>query len=196
GVDVDLGGGFSARAEAYDKRFSHLRPRFENLFDRVVLFPEVQPDRVRLTPRRGSARGGELMLRKNNAASVSGWISYARASARDEIDGRDVPRSWEQRDTVTFNVSWRPHALWNFAVAGVYHSGWPTTVVEGRFVGGVFHTVLGPLNGDRLPTYRRIDVRASRHLPTAHGGFSFFVELFNALGVNNVTRVNGYSFTL
>ena len=44
--------------------------------------------------------------------------------------------------------------------------------------------------------YRRIDVRASRRVPTAHGGFSFFVELFNALGVNNVTRVSGYRFSV
>ncbi len=197
GIEVDLGRGITARAEVYDKRFSDLRPRFANIFDALVIFPEVQGDRVRIAPRRGSARGGELLLRKESASRrLGGWISYARASARDEIDGREVPRSWDQRDTVTFNASWRPHALWNFAVGGVYHSGWPTTVVEGKLVNGVFHTALGPLYGDRLPAYRRIDVRASRHLPTSHGGFSFFVELFNALGINNVTSVNGYTFNV
>ena len=196
GIEVDLGRGFTARGEIYDKRFSDLRPRFENLFDRVVLFPEVQGDRLRIAPRRGSARGSELLLRKESTSRLGGWISYARASVRDEIDGRQVPRSWDQRDTVTFNVNWRPHALWNFDVAGVYHSGWPTTVVEGRLVDGVFHTVLAPLYDDRLPAYRRIDVRASRRVPTAHGGFSFFIELFNALGVNNVTRVSGYRFSV
>ena len=36
----------------------------------------------------------------------------------------------------------------------------------------------------------------SRHVATAHGGFSFFVELFNALGTNNVTRVSGYNFNV
>lgn len=197
GLEVDLGRGVTARGEIYDKRFFDLRPRFANLFDALVLFPEVQGDRVRVAPRRGSARGGELLLRKESESRrMGGWISYARASVRDEIDGRDVPRSWDQRDTVTFNMSWRPHALWNFAVAGVYHSGWPTTVVEGRFVDGVFHTALGPLYADRLPAYRRIDVRASRRVPTAHGGFSFFVELFNALGINNVTSVTGYRFSV
>ena len=196
GIEADLGRGFTARGEIYDKHFSDLRPRFENLFDRVVLFPEVQADRLRIAPRKGSARGGELLLRKESESRLGGWISYARASVRDEFDGREVPRSWDQRDTITFNLNWRPHALWNVDVAGVYHSGWPTTVVEGRLVDGVFHTVLGPLNTDRLPAYRRLDVRASRRMPTAHGGFSFFVELFNALGINNVTRVSGYSFTL
>ncbi|MEK6371345.1 MAG: TonB-dependent receptor [Acidobacteriota bacterium] len=197
GIEVDLGRGITARGEVYDKRFSDLRPRFANLFDAMVLFPEVQGDRIRVAPQRGSARGGELLLRKESESRrLGGWISYARASVRDEIDGREVPRSWDQRNTVTFNLSWRPHALWNFAVAGVYHSGWPTTVVEGRFVDGVFHTVLAPLYADRLPAYRRVDVRASRRVPTAHGGFSFFVELFNALGVDNVTGVTGYGFSV
>jgi hypothetical protein len=197
GIEVDLGRGITARGEVYDKRFSDLRPRFANIFDTMVLFPEVQGDRIRIAPRRASARGGELLLRKEIASRhMGGWLSYARASVRDEIDGREVPRSWDQRNTVTANVSWRPNPLWNFDVAGVYHSGWPTTVVEGRIVDGVFHTALGPLYGDRLPAYRRIDVRASRRVPTAHGGFSFFVELFNALGTNNVTSVTGYSFNV
>lgn len=195
GIEIDLGRGVTARAEVYDKRFSDLRPRFANIFDAMVLFPEVHGDRIRIAPQRGSARGGELLLRKESASrNLGGWVSYARASVRDEIDGREVPRSWDQRNTVTFNLSWHPGPLWNFAVAGVYHTGWPTTVVEGRFVDGVFHTALGPLYADRLPAYRRIDVRASRRIPTAHGGFSFFVELFNALGIDNVTSVTGYSF--
>jgi hypothetical protein len=197
GIEVDLGRGITVRGEVYDKRFSDLRPRFANLFDTLVLFPEVQGDRIRIAPQSGSAHGGELLLRKESTSRhLGGWLSYARASVRDEIDGRDVPRSWDQRDTVTFNLSWRPNPLWNFDVAGVYHSGWPTTVVEGRFVDGVFHTFVGALYGDRLPAYRRIDVRASRRVPTTHGGFSFFVELFNAFGVKNVTNVNGYSFSV
>ena len=55
---------YSARAEVYDKRFTELRPRFENIFDGLIIFPEVQGDRVRIAPQRGSARGGELLLRK------------------------------------------------------------------------------------------------------------------------------------
>lgn len=196
GVEADFGRGFSARAEVYDKRFSDLRPRFANIFDALVIFPELQGDRVRIAPQRGRARGGELLLRKERGSGhIGGWISYAHATVRDEIDGREVPRSWDQRDTLTFNASVR-HSLWAFDLAGVYHSGWPTTPVEGTIVNGVFHTVLGPLYGERLPSYRRIDFRASRSVPTAHGGLSFFVELFNALGVKNVTSVVGYRYNV
>ena len=42
----------------------------------------------------------------------------------------------------------------------------------------------------RLPDYQRLDFRASR---TA-GAFSFFVELFNVLARENVTRVETFEF--
>jgi hypothetical protein len=67
--------------------------------------------------------------------------------------------------------------------------------VDGVVVNGVFHTVLGAYNSERLPAYRRIDARASHNIETSRGGFSLFVELFNILGIRNVTSVNGYTYT-
>ena len=51
-------------------------------------------------------------------------------------------------------------------------------------------TELGPRNSTRFSDYQRLDFRASR---TA-SAFSFFVELFNLLGHENVTRVNTFTF--
>jgi len=202
GAEYDFGHGYSARAEVYDKRFTQLRPRFENIFDRVVMFPELHGDRLRIDALSGEARGGELLFRKTGT-SLSGWISYARASAHDVVEGAPgsagvspavVPRAWDQRHTATFNLGYRLGARWNFDMAGVYHSGWPTTPVNGVVVDNVFHTVLGKYNSDRLPAYRRVDLRASHTLDTSHGGLSFFVELFNVFGIRNVSGVDGYFF--
>ena len=195
GADYDFGRGYSARAEVYDKRFTQLRPRFENIFDRVVIFPELHGDRLRLDAISGEARGGELMFRKTGTR-VSGWISYARASAHDVLEGAVVPRAWDQRHTATFNLNYRLGARWNFDAAGVYHSGWPTTPVNGVAVNNVFHTVLGAYNSSRLPAYRRVDLRASHNIDMSLGGLSFFVELFNVFGIRNVSGVDGYSFNV
>jgi len=204
GAQYDFGRGYSARAEVYDKRFTQLRPRFENIFDRVVIYPELHADRLRIDAISGEARGGELLFRKAGT-SVSGWISYARASAHDVlvdapgsggISPTVVPRAWDQRHTATFNIDYRLGTHWNFDVAGVYHSGWPTTPVDGVLVNNVFHTVLGAYNSDRLPAYRRVDLRASHTIDTSRGGLSFFVELFNVFGIRNVSGVDGYSFNL
>jgi hypothetical protein len=195
GADFVLGGGFTARAELYEKRMSDMRPRFENIYDRVVTFPELRADRLLIAPESGSARGGELLLRREGQPVLNGWLSYSRASVRDKIAGRDVPRSWDQRDSVTFNLDWRLGSKWNFDLGGIYHSGWPTTPLTGFFAGNVFHTAPGPLNSSRLPSYRRVDLRVSRHVQISHGGFSFFLELMNVLNVHNVTRIGGYNFT-
>ncbi len=102
GADYDFGRGYSIRAEVYDKRFTNLRPRYENIFDRVVIFPELHSDRMRIDATRGSARGGELMVRKVGT-TLSAWVSVAHASAQDVIDAASgsvkVPRAWDQRDT-------------------------------------------------------------------------------------------------
>ena len=203
GAEYDFGRGYSARAEVYDKRFTQLRPRFENIFDRVVIFPELKGDRLRLDAISGEARGGELLFRKVGT-TVSGWVSYAHASAHDVLEEDPgsaggspavVPRGWDQRHTATFNLDYRLGTHWNFDVAGVYHSGWPTTPVRGVVINNVFHTVLGAYNSDRLPAYRRVDLRASHNIDTSRGGLSFFVELFNVFGVRNVSGVDGYIFT-
>lgn len=204
GAEYDFGGGYSARAELYDKRFSQLRPRFENIFDRVVIFPELQADRLRIDAISAEARGGELLFRKTGT-KFSGWISYARASAHDVLNGAPgnvsispvvAPRSWDQRHTATFNVDYRLGTHWNFDMAGVYHSGWPTTPLNGVLVDGEFHTVLGAYNSDRLTAYRRVDLRVSHNLDMSLGGLTFFVELFNVFGMRNVSGVDGYSFNL
>jgi outer membrane receptor protein involved in Fe transport len=200
GVDHVFSHGWSARVEVYDKRMSHLRPRFENLLDSLALFPEAQADRIRIAPDHGVARGAELLLRKESNGPWSGWISYARSSVRDDVDGRMVPRSWDQRDAVTASVNYGHADRWNISLAGIFHSGWPTTSISPYLVpvgGGNYDLKIntGPLNDDRLPGYARIDLRASRSVPIASGRLSFFVEAINLFNHANVSRVAGFNIT-
>ncbi|MDP9192160.1 MAG: TonB-dependent receptor [Acidobacteriota bacterium] len=182
--------GVDARLELYDKALTHLRPRYVNLYDRLLLFPELRADRIRIAPDRGHARGAELLVRSDATQPLSGWMSYTLARVTDRLDGRDVPRDWDQRHAMTFSVNLQRGSKWNFNVAGTWHSGWPTTPVLARVEGTQLLTELGPRASTRLPAYQRLDFRASR---TA-GAFSFFVELFNVLGRENVTRVNTFTF--
>ncbi len=191
GIEHSFGNGFDARLELYDKALTHLRPRYQNLFDRLLLFPELRADRIRIAPESGHARGAELLVRSDAAQPLSGWVSYTFARVNDTIGGREVPRDWDQQHATTFSVNYRRGAKWNFNVAGTWHSGWPTTPVLARVEGTQLVSQLGPRASTRLPDYQRLDLRASR---TA-GAFSFFIELFNILGHHNVTRVNTFEFT-
>jgi hypothetical protein len=48
-------------------------------------------------PKRGHARGAELLVRWDAARPLSGWLSYPLAHVTDRLDGRDVPSDWDQR---------------------------------------------------------------------------------------------------
>jgi hypothetical protein len=181
---------FDARLELYDKELTHLRPRYINLYDHLLLFPELRADRIRIAPESGQARGAELLIRSDDARPLSGWISYTLARVTDTIDGREIPRDWDQRHAMTFSVNYQRGAKWNFNLAGTWHSGWPTTPVLARMEGTQLVTELGPRASTRLPDYQRLDFRATR----SAGRLSFFVELFNVLAHENVTRVNTFAF--
>lgn len=191
GIEHSFNNGFDARLELYDKALTHLRPRYQNLFDRLLVFPELRADRIRIAPDSGRARGAELLVRSDPAQPISGWISYTYARVNDTIAGREVPRDWDQQHAMTFSANYQRGPKWNFNLAGTWHSGWPTTPVLARVEGTQLLTQLGPRASTRLPDYQRLDLRATR---TA-GAFSFFVELFNVLGHENVTRVNTFEFT-
>lgn len=195
GVEQVLKNGLVARAELYERRLADLRPRYANVGASIEVFPEINWDRVRVDPTTGIARGMELFLSRDGADHVDWSVSYALASAREQIDGRTVPRAVDQRHTVHGDWSYRPTSnKWRFNVAWLWHSGWPFTppLVEidtlendqNRFsLFGRWYP--GELNSGRLPSYRRADVRWTRYFHTRRGQWSFFAEIYNLFGSDN-----------
>lgn len=181
-----------ARVELYDKSVTDLRPRFENAFDSLLMFPELRADRIRIAPERASARGADFLIRTDSAARISGWLSYTLARVTDVIAGKEVPRSWDQRHGLTFSANLRYGAHWNMNLAGTYHTGWPTTPVTARFVGNTLVSAVGEQRTSRLPSYRRADLRVSR----SSGPLTMFVEVLNVLNNRNVTRIDGFDFNV
>ena len=192
GVEQRLPRGMHARLELYDKAIDSPRARYENLFDGLLLFPELRADRVRIAPDRGRARGAELLVRTDSARPLSGWISYTNASVTDEFDGESVPRAWDQRHAATFTVNYRRGNVWNFNLAGTWHTGWPATPISARLQNGRVVTSLAARNSERLPSYHRVDLRATRTV----ANFDFFVELFNVLNHANVSRTDRFDFNV
>jgi len=195
GVEQLLGRGMMVRIEAYDRRLSHQRPLFVSTAPGIEMFPEILPDRVRIDPERGRARGIELLLSRDQGRRADWSIGYARASVTDHIGGRDVPRSTDQRHTITADWSYRPVSnKWRLSIAGVWHSGWPYTpqVVTLDTIANTQNTLdvlphwtPGALNSERLPSYRRVDARWTRYIDTRTGRVSLFIEAYNLFGVRN-----------
>jgi hypothetical protein len=182
--------------EAYDRLLSNVRPRFTNASPSIEVFPEVINDRLHVVPTGGRSRGVELFLGRDGGDRVDWGVSYARAASTDDIRGRAVPRSLDQRHSLA--IDWSVHPVsnrWRLSVAGIWHSGWPYTPSIVRVDTsmstpqqfGVFTTWTYPeLNSARAPNYRRVDARWTRFLDTKRGRVSFFIEVFNLLNTQNI----------
>lgn len=187
---------WTMRGAVYDKRFERLQPRYENLFSQIELFPESRSDRILVAPDRAHARGLELMIRNGLASRVSWWLGYVRSEAEDVIDGRDVPRSWDQRHSVdagiAFALPWDIQA----SLGGSWHSGRPTTPVslEWEEEEGELEPVIvrGPRNSTRLEEYGRIDLRLSRSFPLSYGNAAVVLQAFNATNRENVCYIEDF----
>lgn len=187
------------RIEAYLRRIRHPRPRYENLFEAVSAFPEIEADRVRIAPDSARARGLEVVLRGAVGRSSKWWLNYALASATDRIDGREVDRETDQRHTFNLHLEQPLGGHWRLNLAWRFHSGWPTTrillVEEGDGGGDVevadaedelgLGFALGPLHGERLSIYHRLDLRASRSWRVGRGELTFFLDVQNLYDRSN-----------
>lgn len=195
----DRGGGsrgLALRAEVYQREVFNPRPRYENLFEPLNLFPEVEPDRVRIAPSRSIAEGIEVFLRGQLGESATWWVNYAYATTEDEIDGSRVPRLFDQTHGLNLNLDWRLSERWRLDVAWRYHTGWPTTPLQLRQViseEGEAEWVpeLGRLNSERLPVYHRLDLRASRNWRWRRASIDLFVDIQNVYDRRNV---GGFDF--
>jgi outer membrane receptor protein involved in Fe transport len=173
------------RVEVFHKELADVQPRFENLYDPLGIMPELQADRVRLEPSRARAQGLELSLDRARGA-WNWWGSYTLSKVTDRIDGRYVPRSWDQRHALQGGFGWHDER-WSVAVAASVHSGWPTTDLA---LDADDNAVPGERNARRLPTFAVVDLRLSRKYEVRRGTLTAFVEISNSFNRRNVCCID------
>jgi hypothetical protein len=167
------------RVEAYEKEFDHVRPRFENLFMRVSLLPELLPDRVMVEPLEGIAEGLELSLEARRE-NWQWWVSHTRSRVEDRLPGRWASRSWDEPWSTKAGAIWLG-SLWTASANLSVRSGWP--IGELALVGT--ELVAGPYNAQAFENFRSLDLRASRTFMLERGRLELFGELVNALNHEN-----------
>lgn len=182
---------FDLRIEAYRKDYRRVNPRFENLLDPLALLPELQFDRVRVAPSSARADGVETLLNWRPMGEWSGWLSYTWSRVRDRIDGGRVDRSWDQRHAISFGIAWT-HGPWAATLADIYHSGWPTTVLElvPTAPGQPPAVVAGRRNSQRYASYNSLDFRVTRTFDLPRGQLDVFIEGSNLTARENPCCTN------
>ncbi len=173
----------SARVEAYTKDYDRLRPRFENLFDPLVLLPELATDRVAVAASASTVNGIELLVHDRSGQPWGWWLSYAFSKAEETVDSASIPRSWDQRHTVNGGVSWN-QGPWELTLAGTWHTGWPTTPAS-LAPGSSTEVLIGERNSARFEPFRSLDFRAGYTFELGDTELLTFIELINTLGQKN-----------
>lgn len=182
--------GIALRIELYQREVKNPRRRYENLYEPINTFPEVEPDRVLIDPQRSLAEGLEVFLRGDLGPKLSWWATYSYSTTEDLIDGRWTPRIFDQTHGLNLDADYRIDDHWRINLAWRYHTGWPTTPLSVQEVVDdegetEFVPVLGALNSERLTDYHRLDFRVSRRWQTRSANVDFFIDFQNAYDRSN-----------
>ncbi len=195
GLEREFRSGLGLRVEAYSKAMKDLRPRYENLLNPLMMFPELKPDRIRIAPEKANARGFEVFLEQQTGDALSWWIGYSRSRFTDRIDGRSHPRSWDRTHVLSAGLNWDA-PRWNIGLGFLRHSGWPITPVALGADGYI--AAVNERNSERVAHYSSTDLRITRKFRFPRSSGSVFVEWTNAFDRSNpysreyaLTRGNG-----
>lgn len=172
------------RAAAFYKRQSQPRARFENLFNRRTILPEIGPDRVLFLPLESEVHGVELSGERRfgpwQIVLTTGW-----SEALDESDGADgggphTRRSWDVGWETGVSGSWR-RGPWTLSSSFTRRPGFPTTALlqQGASV------ELGERNGVRLQRYLQWDARAEYVHASDAGVLQYSAQVTNLLNRSN-----------
>jgi hypothetical protein len=184
-LDHRFASGLTLRVEAYQRLTAHPRSHWLNRFDTYNVFPEAQTDRLLIAPSSAEAKGVEFLAQRKGHGPFDWTLSYALSKADEQAGAATLPGLRDQRHAFYGDLTWSPNARWRFSAAWQYHTGWPITLVNYTLTtlsngSRVVTRSFGPTLGSRLAAYHRLDLRASRTIPTKHGVVKVFVDIFNA----------------
>jgi hypothetical protein len=165
----------------------------ENVIRRVGEDRLVDGDHVPATPfprfassLEGPTRGVDVMVTRRGASGLTGWVAYTFAHTRyhDRLTGENFDGDFDQRHTL--NVFLQERLSYRTAISAKLRVGSNFPLV-GYFQGPLDELKLGSeRNQVRLPTYARLDIRATRTFTFDRRRLTLFLELMNATGRDNV----------
>ncbi|HYH82530.1 MAG TPA: hypothetical protein VEX86_22255 [Longimicrobium sp.] len=133
----------------------------------------------------GRAMGMDAIVRWSRQKVLNGWITYSYLDGTLELaDGRETPSAVDVRHTLTGVARMTlPHS-WELGTTARLGTGRPFTGITGADANG--RAVYGAPNGERMPTYTRLDGRLMRYLPMNGSVGVLYLEMLNLLDRNNV----------
>lgn len=190
--------GMEMRIEAYYKSASRISTYFDNLTNPVSLLPELQPDRIEISPDHSHGQGIELTLSGDPNSVINWWFNYSLAVIEDCFIHEHVRRNWEQPDAANLGVSWI-YRNWNLSVSASFHTGWPTTDLSIQHTlddegNPVERVIADDRNTSAFGDYLRVDFKAVKEFTLPGSKLRLELGLTNAFNRANQAGVE-YSTT-
>jgi outer membrane receptor protein involved in Fe transport len=96
-------GAYNLRMDAYHRDIDSPRPYYDNIFETTNPNPEATRDRILIAPESSNAHGLEIFVSRRGVGRLNWWGSYTWSEVTDRLDGRDVPRSYDQTHAVSLS---------------------------------------------------------------------------------------------
>lgn len=185
GLLWDLTDQMRVRIEGYYRLIDNPWSRYDNLYNRWVLLPELQGDRYLLTASKARASGLELSARGDWGAHFDWYLNYSLSDIEEQVDKRWLKRPWHQQHSAKAGFRWLTQA-WQLGLSATYRSGWPTTnfVTDGN-------SLPSSINNRDLPNYFSLDLHIGRVFSSPVGELEFYLDISNA---TNRRNVGGYRY--
>lgn len=163
-----------------------------NAIERVVLNGEAR------------AFGLELLLRKNKG-NFTGWLSYTLSRSVQRTPGRNsmepginngqwYAANYDKTHDLTLTGSYELNRKWQLNANFIFQTGLATTYPTAQYeYEGITIPVYGERNGDRLPSYHRLDLSATYN--PGVGKDKNFQSSWNFGIYNTYNRQNAYSIS-
>lgn len=189
-IERRIGGDTRVRVEAWNRDD-------RDLIARPLYDPRIRNGAVTLAsdPRlynsvRGYSRGIQLMAQRRSANRLSGWAGYTLGYARqrDDIERAHFWSLADQRHIATLYLSYRLTASLNLSGRYSYSSGEP---IPGYLTkrSGVYY-LAAQRNGERLPPYHRLDLRANKSFTYDRWKLTLYGEMLNTTNRENLRFIS------
>lgn len=153
-----------------------------------------KPIETQLLYGKGRAYGAEFLLKKKNG-KLTGWIAYTISKSERQIDGINDNNWYNARQDRTHDVSvvsmYQLNKKWSLSANWVFATGNAVTFPTGKYkLLGHSYFNFSDRNADRMPSYHRLDLGATKLLKqTKKFSSELNFSLYNAYGRENAYRI-------
>lgn len=153
-----------------------------------------QPIETQLLYGKGRAYGAEFLIKKKTG-KLTGWLAYTLSKTERQIDGINNNNWYNARQDRTHDISivsmYQLSKKWTLSANWVFATGNAVTFPNGKYkMLGHSYFFFSERNADRMPSYHRLDIGATRLLKqTKKFSSELNFSLYNAYGRENAYRI-------